>query len=102
MEHEIDPSSLGDAELDQLIADLRQQERRLSAHRTALHRRIEFLEGGGYAHIDASAAQLVALGDEEREVSAARRALHARIDRALATRHARAGGLALERPPVSP
>jgi predicted nucleic acid-binding Zn-ribbon protein len=91
VEHETDPMRLGDAELAQLIADLTEEEHRLSAHRTALHRRLEFLEGGGYAHLDASAEQLVALRSEEREVSTARRALHARLDRALAERHARAG-----------
>ena len=100
MEHEIDPRSLGDAELDELIAELTREERRLSAHRTSLHRRIEFLHGGGYAHLDASAQQLVELRKEESEVSSARRALHAHLDRALAERHARAAG-PVERPPVS-
>lgn len=101
MEHETDPTALGDAELDELIADLTQEEHRLSARRSALHRRLEFLQGGGYAHLDASAEQLVALRDEERAVSTERRALHARLDRALAERHARASGANLERPSVN-
>lgn len=83
------PSLLGDAALVEAIERMRTEERRISRHRNALHRRIDFLRSGGYAHLDHSAGQLSKLEVEEKEVSAARRELHARLDAALAEQHSR-------------
>lgn len=93
MEHESDPVSLDDTALAGLIQRLAEEERRLSARRTTLHLRIDFLRGGGYAHLDASVDQLRTLEHEEREISSRRHEVHAHLERALAERHRRAGGL---------
>jgi hypothetical protein len=93
MELELDPVSLDDATLAGLVDRLAEEERRLSGRRTTLHLRIDFLRGGGYAHLDASLDQLRELEHEEQELSSARHAVHARLERALAERHRRAGGL---------
>jgi hypothetical protein len=92
--HELDPVSLDDAGLAALVERLVEEERRLSALRTTLHLRIDFLRGGGYAHLDASVDQLRELEHEEREVSSKRHDVHARLERALAERHRRAGVVA--------
>lgn len=93
MEHESDPVSLDDTALAGLIQRLAEEERRLSARRTTLHLRIDFLRGGGYAHLDASVDQLRELEHEERDISSRRHEVHAHLERALAERHRRAGGL---------
>lgn len=98
MEHghdlDLDPAALDDDALGGLVERLLDEERRLSARRTTLHLRIDFLRGGGYAHLDASVEQLRELEHEEREVSSTRHAVHALLERALAERHRRAGGVA--------
>jgi hypothetical protein len=88
-----EPVSLDDADLAGLVERLVEEERRLSARRTTLHLRIDFLRGGGYAHLDASLDQLRELEHEEQEVSSRRHEVHARLEHALAERHRRAGGL---------
>jgi hypothetical protein len=80
----IDPTSLSNAALDQLVATLFAEEKRISAKRTTLHQRIDFLKGGGYAHLDASAEQLTTLQEEDRQLSVARQEIHSRVDAAVA------------------
>jgi len=80
----IDPHDLADGPLAELVAELEEQERRISRTRTALQKRVDFLASGGYAHPDASAEQLTGLKVEERRVSDERQALHRAIARAKA------------------
>jgi chromosome segregation ATPase len=80
----VDPHDLADGPLAELVAELEEQERRISRARTALQKRVDFLASGGYAHIDASAEQLTGLQAEERRVSDERQALHREIARAKA------------------
>lgn len=75
-----DLSTMPDAELDELLARLGNEERLLSARRTALHRRIDFVRAGGSAYTEAGAAQLAALQEEEHQLSTERRALHGRLE----------------------
>jgi len=84
------PILLGDKELDELIASLFAEEKRLSAKRTSLHKRIDFLRSGGYAHLDASAEQLDTLKAEDRTLSEERQAIHARVDAAVSEQRRRA------------
>lgn len=93
MDNDLEPVALDDAALAGLVERLAEEERRLSARRTTLHLRIDFLRGGGYAHLDASVDQLRELEHEEQKVSSRRREVHGRLERALAERHRRAGGL---------
>jgi hypothetical protein len=90
VEHDVDPAALDAPALDALIAHLVGEERRLSARRTTLHHRIDFLRGGGYAHLDASLDQLRELEAEEHGVSLERRHVHELLDRTRAERRARA------------
>ncbi|MFN8222429.1 MAG: hypothetical protein U0R50_04170 [Gaiellales bacterium] len=83
------PLLLDDDQLDVLIARLSEAEQHLSAKRTALHKRIDFLGTGGYAHLDASAEQLTTLQKEDRELSEERQALHSRLDTAVAEQRRR-------------
>lgn len=84
------PVLLDDAGLDVLVARLAEDEKQLSAKRTTLHKRLDFLGTGGYAHIDASAEQATALQAEDRELSEKRHALHAQLDAAVAEQRRRA------------
>jgi hypothetical protein len=79
-----DLTSLSNAELNQLVATLFAEEKRISAKRTTLHQRIDFLKSGGYAHLDASAEQLTTLQEEDRLLSVERQKIHARVDAAVA------------------
>ena len=84
------PTLLADRELDELVASLFAEEKRLSAKRTSLHKRIDFLRTGGYAHLDASAEQLSTLQAEDRALSDQRQEIHARVDAAVSEQRRRA------------
>jgi hypothetical protein len=62
------------------LAQLRKDERSLSARRTRLHNRIDFLRSGGGGDSAEAAEQLAELERQERELSDERRALHERIE----------------------
>jgi hypothetical protein len=68
----------------QRLAQLRKEERSISARRTRLHNRIDFLRAGGGGDPALSADLLAELEEQEREVSRQRRELHERIERAQA------------------
>jgi hypothetical protein len=67
-------------ELERLEAE----ERSLSARRTRLQDRIDFLRGGGGGPVEESAEAIAGLERQEREVSEQRRELHERIELARA------------------
>ncbi len=90
IEIQVDPVTLDNVALDGLVAALFAEEKRLSATRTTLHRRIDFLKGGGYAHLDASAEQLSTLLEEDRLLSEQRQDIHSRVDAAVAEQRLRA------------
>ncbi len=62
------------------LARLRKEERSLSARRTRLHSRIDFLRAGGAGDSAEAAEQLAELERQERELSGERLALHERIE----------------------
>jgi chromosome segregation ATPase len=66
------------------LAHLRKEERSLSARRTRLHNRIDFLRSGGGGDSAEAAQQLADLERQERELSDERRDLHERIEAAEA------------------
>ena len=66
------------------LAQLRKEERSLSARRTRLHNRIDFLRSGGGGDSAEAAQQLAELERQERELSDERRELHERIEAAEA------------------
>lgn len=70
-----------DTELE--LAQLRKEERSLSARRTRLHNRIDFLRAGG-GHPAQDADLIADLERQERELSQQRRDLHERIELASA------------------
>lgn len=63
------------------MSDLRAQERSLSARRTHLHNRIDFLRAGGAGPVDEQAELIAELERQERELSRQRRELHEQIAR---------------------
>ncbi len=69
---------------DVQLARLRKEERSLSARRTRLHNRIDFLRSGGGGDSAEAAEQLADLERQERELSDERLALHERIEAAEA------------------
>ena len=71
------------------LAKLNEEERAVSARRTKLHNRIDFVRAGGGGPVADVAELLAELVREEREVSDYRRELHARIELARAELHAR-------------
>lgn len=75
----VDPASLHYGELQLELDRLRAEERQLSRRREQLHKRIEFLKGGG-ANDDASKELLASIEGEESYVSKSRHELHRRID----------------------
>jgi hypothetical protein len=87
---DLDPTALADGALDELVASLFAEEKRVSAKRTSLHKRIDFLRTGGYAHLDASAEQLTTLQAEDRQLSDERQAIHAQVDAAVSEQRKRA------------
>lgn len=76
---DVDPASLHYGELELELERLRAEERHLSRRRDQLHKRIEFLKGGG-ANDEASKEMLASIEGEERYVSKSRHAVHRRID----------------------
>jgi hypothetical protein len=63
------------------LAQLRKEERSLSARRSRLHDRIDFLRtGGGGTNADETARTLADLERQEREVSERRLELHEQIE----------------------
>lgn len=83
---------LSDRELERLLDQLEDDERRISKRRASLHERIDWLRGGGAGFSPETDEQLETLNAVERQVSDERKALHARIDdlRAEVTRRANA------------
>ena len=75
----VDPASLHYGELELELERLRAEERQLSRRRDQLHKRIEFLKGGG-ANDAASKEMLGSIEGEERYVSKTRHEVHRRID----------------------
>jgi len=75
-------------DVDEVLHVLEEEERALSRRRTRLHRRIDFLHSGGYAHFD-TATEMGKLLELERELSERRRLLHAEIDVARRERRRR-------------
>jgi hypothetical protein len=73
-------SSLGDRELEQLLARLDDDERRISRRRASLHSRIDYLRGGGAGFGPDVTEQVATLTADERRISDERQALHRRID----------------------
>jgi hypothetical protein len=71
----------GGIDVNGLLADLEDEERRLSQQRSRLHQRIEYARtNGDGTGSPALPEQLAALDKQERELSQARRDLHARIN----------------------
>lgn len=67
------------------LAQLRKEERSISARRTRLHDRIDFLRnGGGGVNADENARTLADLESNERELSQRRLELHEQIERLAA------------------
>jgi hypothetical protein len=62
------------------LAELEQEERRLSAKRQLLQARIDFLRTGGDGFTERAFEQLEYLREVEGDVSRERRELHSRID----------------------
>jgi hypothetical protein len=75
-------------DVDEVLDLLENEERSLSRQRTRLHRRIDFLHSGGYAHVD-TATEMGRLRELERELSERRRTLHTRIEAARRERQRR-------------
>jgi hypothetical protein len=69
---------------DENLAQLRKEERSLSAKRTRLHNRIDFLRAGGSGLPGQDADLLEELERQEKEISRERRELHERIERVSA------------------
>lgn len=66
------------------LAQLRKEERSISARRTRLHNRIDFLRAGGSSLPGQDADLLEELERQEKVISRERRELHERIERASA------------------
>ena len=69
---------------DVQLSQLRKEERSLSAKRTRLHNRIDFLRAGGGGLPGQDADLLEDLERQEKEISQQRRELHEQIDRVTA------------------
>jgi len=79
-----------DADLDALLEQLDDEERRISARRAQLHARIDFLRANGNANgMPATREQLEMFDEQERTMSKARKDLHARIRELRAERDRR-------------
>lgn len=66
------------------LAQLRKEERSVSARRTLLHNRIDFLRAGGGGDPETTGELIAELERQERELSARRRELHEQIELATA------------------
>ena len=73
-------SELSVRELERLLDQLGEEERRLSRRRASLHERIDWLRGGGAGFSHETDEQLATLCASERAISDERKALHQRID----------------------
>jgi hypothetical protein len=73
-------SDTGIVESDRGLARMNQEERALSARRTRIQNRLDFLRSGGGGHGAEVEEQIAELERQEREVSLARRELHERIE----------------------
>jgi predicted nucleic acid-binding Zn-ribbon protein len=69
---------------DAQLSQLKKEERSLSAKRTRLHNRIDFLRASGSGQPGQDADLLEELERQEKEISLERRELHERIERASA------------------
>jgi hypothetical protein len=69
---------------DVSLSQLRKEERSISAKRTRLHNRIDFLRAGGGGLPGQDADLLEDLERQEKEISRQRRELHERIERLTA------------------
>ncbi len=74
-----DVTSLDDAELNALLAQLEREERLVSKRRTTLHGRIDFVRAGGFASTAPEYEQLSTLQASEAELSNRRQELHRQI-----------------------
>jgi hypothetical protein len=84
-------AELTDRDLRELLEQLKRDEERVSRQRTALHKRIEFVQGGGSASADQSVDDLATLVATEHEISQHRHELQRQIDD-LRTEQSRRGG----------
>jgi hypothetical protein len=84
-------SDLTDHELKELLEQSKREEKRISRQRDALHKRIEFVQGGGSASADQAVDDLAALVATEHELSQHRHELHGQIDELRAERSRRGG-----------
>lgn len=73
-------AGLSDGELERLLEQLDDDERRISRRRASLHSRIDYLHGGGSGFGADVMAQIQVLTADERRISDERHALHRRID----------------------
>lgn len=85
-----DLTQLDDHDLAGLSAELAEQEEHVSARRTVVHRRIDFVNAGGTGWDDEATRTLAELTHQEHELSAERQALHARLGAVAAERERRA------------
>jgi hypothetical protein len=84
-----DPKQLDDRALAVLAAELAEQEEHVSARRTVVHRRLDFVNAGGTGWDDEAKRTLAELTHQESELSEERQALHARIAAVAAERERR-------------
>jgi hypothetical protein len=78
-------------DVSEVLDLLESEERSVSRQRTQLHRRIDFLHSGGYAHMD-TVPEMQRLRDVVRGLSERRRTLHAQIEAARSERQRRRRG----------
>lgn len=86
---DLDSADLDDGVLALELERLIDEEHQLSRRRAQLHKRLEFLQGGG-AHDGPTRDQLAAIKGEESHVSKSRQEVHRRIDLLRAERIRRA------------
>ena len=92
----MDFSGLSTEELDARLLALGAVERALSRRRATLHKRLDFVRSGGFAHLDV-AEQGDALGHAEHQLSRRRHQVHEEIDALRAERSHRVAASATTR-----